>query len=174
VHALEDRPWKAHDSYQRGHHDINNELVFGSNPGFVFHDSCGFEAGGEDEFQKMKEFVSERASTTHLKKRIHAIWQAIIYILLCLILIFSVTGIASQWMSTTEPSRWLRKSFFPSVTPTTVHRSYNILDPITDNGASFSSCGRSVYEIRCAVGRCIWRTQQDVGITTKQDFRHDS
>jgi len=35
--------------------------VFGSNPGFVFHDSCGFEAGGVDEFKKMKEFVLERA-----------------------------------------------------------------------------------------------------------------
>ena len=60
--------------YQRGYHEIKNELVFGSNPDFVFHDSCGFEAGGEAEFKNMKEFVLERASTTKLKERIHAIW----------------------------------------------------------------------------------------------------
>src|SRR5258708_2664070 len=66
------------DFDQRGIHEIKNELVFGSNPDFVFHDSCGFEAGGEAEFKQMKEFVLERASTTKLKERIHAIWYAII------------------------------------------------------------------------------------------------
>ncbi|KAJ8581424.1 hypothetical protein M405DRAFT_777435, partial [Rhizopogon salebrosus TDB-379] len=64
-------------SVDRGYHDIMNELVFQSNPGFVFHDSCGFEAGGVDEFKKMKEFVSERASTRKLNERIHAIWYCI-------------------------------------------------------------------------------------------------
>ncbi|OAX34850.1 hypothetical protein K503DRAFT_774089 [Rhizopogon vinicolor AM-OR11-026] len=64
-------------SLDRGYHDITNELVFGSNPDFVFHDSCGFEAGGEAEFKRMKEFVLERASTTKLKERIHAIWYCI-------------------------------------------------------------------------------------------------
>ncbi|KAJ8585626.1 hypothetical protein M405DRAFT_824657 [Rhizopogon salebrosus TDB-379] len=68
---------KILDPYQRGEHNINNELVFRSNPGFVFHDSCGFEAGGEDEFRKMKEFISERASTRKLNERIHAIWYCI-------------------------------------------------------------------------------------------------
>ncbi|KAJ8582918.1 hypothetical protein M405DRAFT_538626 [Rhizopogon salebrosus TDB-379] len=60
-----------------GYHDINYELVFRSNPHFVFHESCGFEVGGEDEFKKMKEFVSERASTRKLNERIHAIWYCI-------------------------------------------------------------------------------------------------
>ena len=64
--------------YQRGNHNIENELVFGSNPDFIFHDSCGFEAGGEEEFKTMKKFVLERASTAKLKERIHAIWYAII------------------------------------------------------------------------------------------------
>ncbi|KAJ8595216.1 hypothetical protein M405DRAFT_759541 [Rhizopogon salebrosus TDB-379] len=64
-------------SVDRGYHDINNELVFQSNPGFVFHDSCGFEAGGVDEFKEMKQFVSERASTRKLNERIHAIWYCI-------------------------------------------------------------------------------------------------
>ncbi|KAG2130803.1 uncharacterized protein EDB93DRAFT_1108312, partial [Suillus bovinus] len=33
-----------------------NELVFKSNPAFVFHDSCGFEAGSEEEFEGHEEF----------------------------------------------------------------------------------------------------------------------
>ncbi|OAX33231.1 hypothetical protein K503DRAFT_775825 [Rhizopogon vinicolor AM-OR11-026] len=64
-------------SLGRGYHEIKNELVFGSNADFVFHDSCGFEAGSEAEFKKMKEFVLERASTTFLKERIHVIWYCI-------------------------------------------------------------------------------------------------
>ncbi|KAG6331979.1 hypothetical protein ID866_7112 [Astraeus odoratus] len=62
---------------QRGHHDIRDELVFRNNQGFIFHDSCGFEAGSEDEFEKMKEFVMECSSTTRLSKRVHAVWFCI-------------------------------------------------------------------------------------------------
>ncbi|OAX33043.1 hypothetical protein K503DRAFT_869807 [Rhizopogon vinicolor AM-OR11-026] len=75
-------------SVNRGNHNIENELVFGSNPDFIFHDSCGFEAGGEDEFKSMKKFVLERASTPQLKERIHAIWQAIISVRLYLFIMF--------------------------------------------------------------------------------------
>jgi hypothetical protein len=60
---------------QRGNHDISNEMVFKSSPGFVFHDSCGFEAGSEQEFEDMKNFISERVHATKLEERIHAIWQ---------------------------------------------------------------------------------------------------
>ncbi|KAG6330440.1 hypothetical protein ID866_8648 [Astraeus odoratus] len=62
---------------QRGYHDISHELVFSSNPGFIFHDSCGFEAGSEEEFEQMKRFVLERATTPKLAERIHAIWYCI-------------------------------------------------------------------------------------------------
>ncbi|KAG1772191.1 hypothetical protein EV702DRAFT_1246575 [Suillus placidus] len=34
-------------SRERVLHDVENEMAFQSNPGFVFHDSRGFEAGGE-------------------------------------------------------------------------------------------------------------------------------
>ncbi|KAG1793215.1 hypothetical protein EV424DRAFT_740803 [Suillus variegatus] len=64
-------------SIKRGNHDIANEMVFKSNPGFVFHDSCGFEAGSEEEFKSMKNFISERARATNLEERIHAIWYCI-------------------------------------------------------------------------------------------------
>jgi hypothetical protein len=143
-------------SYQRGNHDINNELVFQSNPGFVFHDSCGFEAGGVDEFKKMKQFVSERASTRTLNERIHAIWQAIIPMRLYLIVIFSLAGIVSQWMSITERSRRLRKGSSLSATPTMARCDYNVLNGVTDDSICFSSCDCSVHKIRCPVGRCTW------------------
>ncbi|KAI9456417.1 hypothetical protein HD554DRAFT_2030480 [Boletus coccyginus] len=61
----------------RGIHNVENELVFRSNDKLVFHDSQGFEAGREDEFLQMKKFIADRAKTTFLKKRIHAIWYCI-------------------------------------------------------------------------------------------------
>ncbi|KAG1860570.1 hypothetical protein C8R48DRAFT_248875 [Suillus tomentosus] len=64
-------------SIKRGNHDITNEMIFKSNPDFVFHDSCGFEAGSEEEFESMKKFISERANATKLEDRIHAIWYCI-------------------------------------------------------------------------------------------------
>ncbi|KAG9311071.1 GTP-binding protein [Chiua virens] len=70
-------PAQIKESAERGEHNIENEMVFRSNPGFVFHDSRGFEAGSVDEFNKMKDFVAERAKTTFLKKRVHAIWYCI-------------------------------------------------------------------------------------------------
>ncbi|OAX33661.1 hypothetical protein K503DRAFT_748480 [Rhizopogon vinicolor AM-OR11-026] len=60
-----------------GYPNIESGLVFGSNPDFIFHDSCGFEAGGEAEFKKMKEFVLERTSTMKVEERLHAIWYCI-------------------------------------------------------------------------------------------------
>ncbi|KIN99919.1 hypothetical protein M404DRAFT_153919, partial [Pisolithus tinctorius Marx 270] len=57
-----------------GHHNIEYEMVFKSNPHFVFHDSCGFESGSEAQFKKMREFVMDCAKTPKLEKRIHAIW----------------------------------------------------------------------------------------------------
>ncbi|KAG2057911.1 hypothetical protein BDR06DRAFT_129299 [Suillus hirtellus] len=64
-------------SVKRGNHEIANEMVFKSNPGFVFHDSCGFEAGSEEEIEKMKKFISDRVHATKLEERIHAIWYCI-------------------------------------------------------------------------------------------------
>lgn len=61
----------------RGYHDIKHELVFRSNPGFVFHDSCGFEAGSAEQFEQMKEFVVDRATTRGVNERVHAIWFCI-------------------------------------------------------------------------------------------------
>ncbi|KIO03059.1 hypothetical protein M404DRAFT_631803 [Pisolithus tinctorius Marx 270] len=61
----------------RGYHDIKHELVFRSNSGFVFHDSCGFEAGTTQQFDQMKNFVRDHAVTRSVNERIHAIWFCI-------------------------------------------------------------------------------------------------
>ncbi|KAG1777946.1 GTP-binding protein [Suillus placidus] len=61
----------------RGEHDIKNEMVFRNNPGFIFHDSCGFESGGESEFDKMKAFIASRSKKCKLKDQLHAIWYCI-------------------------------------------------------------------------------------------------
>ena len=64
----------ADSRWQRGIHNIESELIFRSNQKLVFHDSQGFEAGREAEFLQMKKFIADRAKTTILKKRLHAIW----------------------------------------------------------------------------------------------------
>ncbi|KAF9457583.1 hypothetical protein BDZ94DRAFT_1175201 [Collybia nuda] len=61
----------------RGEHDIGNEMVFRSNPTYIFHDSRGFEAGGVDEFRKVKAFVADSAKQLLLKHQVHAIWYCI-------------------------------------------------------------------------------------------------
>ncbi|KAL4072629.1 hypothetical protein V8B97DRAFT_325823 [Scleroderma yunnanense] len=67
-------PTIVEGSLERGYHDIENELIFRRNPGFIFHDSRGFEAGSDSELKSMKKFVAERAAAMKLEKRIHAIW----------------------------------------------------------------------------------------------------
>ncbi|KAF8127827.1 GTP-binding protein [Boletus edulis] len=70
-------PSQIEGSMGRGIHDVENELIFRSNDKFVFHDSQGFEAGRKDEFERTKKFIADRANTTHLKKRLDAIWYCI-------------------------------------------------------------------------------------------------
>ena len=61
-------------SSQRGIHKIENELVFQSNPGFIFHDSRGFEAGGIEELSIVKDFIAQRSTLDELKRQLHVIW----------------------------------------------------------------------------------------------------
>jgi hypothetical protein len=49
-------------------------MVFKTNPGFRFHDSRGFEAGGVLELDKVNAFIAERSQQTNLERRLHAIW----------------------------------------------------------------------------------------------------
>ena len=59
---------------KRGVHNITDELVFSSNPGFVFHDSRGIEAGTTNEMETIQAFISERANARRLQDKLHAIW----------------------------------------------------------------------------------------------------
>jgi len=49
-------------------------MVFPHNPGFVFHDSRGFEGGQEDELGKVQEFINQRSQEIKLNNQLHAIW----------------------------------------------------------------------------------------------------
>ncbi|KZP16633.1 hypothetical protein FIBSPDRAFT_748561 [Athelia psychrophila] len=61
----------------RGLHDINSTTVFKNNPGFIFHDSRGFESGGAQELQDVKAFISARSGSSEMEDQIHAIWYCI-------------------------------------------------------------------------------------------------
>ncbi|KAJ7193864.1 GTP-binding protein [Mycena pura] len=61
-------------SDERGIHDIENQLIFKSNPQFVFHDSRGFESGSVDEVDNVKKFIAKRAASNELSEQLHAIW----------------------------------------------------------------------------------------------------
>ena len=49
--------------------------MFTKHDGYVFHDSCGFESGGEDELRIVQDFVRRRAVSPRLRDRLHAIWS---------------------------------------------------------------------------------------------------
>ncbi|KDQ09766.1 hypothetical protein BOTBODRAFT_36757 [Botryobasidium botryosum FD-172 SS1] len=58
----------------RGEHRIDYELRFPSNPGFVFHDSRGFESGAAEELELVRKFIQEQAALGSMNKQLHAIW----------------------------------------------------------------------------------------------------
>ncbi|KAG6826372.1 hypothetical protein H0H92_016105, partial [Tricholoma furcatifolium] len=64
-------------SAERGLHDIEDEMIFKSNPKFIFHDSRGFEAGVSSELSHVKKFLRERARKRKLKDRVHVVWYCI-------------------------------------------------------------------------------------------------
>ncbi|KIJ27168.1 hypothetical protein M422DRAFT_191355 [Sphaerobolus stellatus SS14] len=65
------------DASKRGAHDIDRQLVFKSNPGFIFHDSRGFESGGDCELGIVQDFIAQRARERRISKQLHAIWYCI-------------------------------------------------------------------------------------------------
>jgi len=62
---------------QRGEHNVNHELIFENNEGYIFHDSRGFESGSQDELVIVQDFVRKKAGEKRLKDRLHAIWLVI-------------------------------------------------------------------------------------------------
>ncbi|KDQ06423.1 hypothetical protein BOTBODRAFT_39626 [Botryobasidium botryosum FD-172 SS1] len=58
----------------RGEHNIKYSLMFPSSPGFVFHDSRGFESGAVEELELVREFIRKKANLGSMKNQLHAIW----------------------------------------------------------------------------------------------------
>lgn len=58
----------------RGIHDVKTEIRFEGRPDLIVHDSGGFEAGGDDEFLAIEEFLKEKSSVTDIQHRLHVIW----------------------------------------------------------------------------------------------------
>jgi len=75
---------------QRGQHDINDELIFTNYDGYIFHDSCGFTTGSEDELKIVQEFVQRKSRERRLQDRLHVIW----FVLSC---IYSYKFTRSRW-----------------------------------------------------------------------------
>ncbi|KAJ7759826.1 hypothetical protein B0H14DRAFT_2974143 [Mycena olivaceomarginata] len=69
--------------HQRGMSNIENEITFGSNPLFVFHDSRGIEAGAEHDENSthrtnfLWEFLDKRSRKPRIQDQIHAVWMCI-------------------------------------------------------------------------------------------------
>jgi GTPase Era involved in 16S rRNA processing len=59
---------------ERGIHDIHRPFAFRSNPGFIFHDSPGFETGDTRQLQDVLLFIEEKAKSTEVEDQLHAIW----------------------------------------------------------------------------------------------------
>lgn len=62
---------------ERGNHNIEDELIFTNHEGYIFHDSCGFEAGNEGELRTVQDFVHRKVTERRLRDRLHAIWYCI-------------------------------------------------------------------------------------------------
>ena len=56
--------------------------MFSNHDGYIFHDSRGFEAGGDNELKIVQEFIRERSVKRQLRDRIHAIWFALSTVLI--------------------------------------------------------------------------------------------
>ncbi|KAK7446724.1 hypothetical protein VKT23_014418 [Stygiomarasmius scandens] len=62
----------------RGIHDINRSFTFASNPQFIFHDSPGFEQGGEKELKDVQQFIEKKGKATEVDDQLHAIWFCVV------------------------------------------------------------------------------------------------
>jgi hypothetical protein len=81
---------------QRGEHEIEHEITFTNHDGYVFHDSRGFESGGENELKFVQEFVRRRSQERQLNQRLHAIWFAPVLVCNCKLTKFSFQVLRSN------------------------------------------------------------------------------
>jgi hypothetical protein len=77
-------------------HNIDDELVFTKHDGYLFHDSRGFEAGGEEELKIVQDFVLRKSGEKSLMNKLHAIWFAPLCLYKCKFTNIS-SGTAFRW-----------------------------------------------------------------------------
>jgi hypothetical protein len=82
---------------QRGEHNIELELTFSSQGGYVFHDSRGFEAGDKRELEIVQDFVRRKSRERKLNNRLHAIWFVLFGTHSCEFTRFCFLGTAFRW-----------------------------------------------------------------------------
>ncbi|KAK5168339.1 uncharacterized protein LTR77_006908 [Saxophila tyrrhenica] len=61
----------------RGIHDVREEIRFEGRPDLILHDSGGFEAGADEEFQAIESFLKEKSNAVDVMDRLHVIWFCI-------------------------------------------------------------------------------------------------
>jgi hypothetical protein len=81
---------------QRGEHNIEHELIFSNHEGYIFHDSRGFEAGGDNELKIVQEFVRRMSQERPLEERLHAIWSVPLSIYNCKFTTFTLQVLRSD------------------------------------------------------------------------------
>lgn len=57
----------------RGVHDVREEIMFEGRPDLVVHDSAGFEAGTQDEFVAIENFLKDKSSCEDVMDRLHVV-----------------------------------------------------------------------------------------------------
>ena len=58
----------------RGVHDVREEITWEGRPDLIVHDSGGFEAGTDEEFIRIEEFLKEKSESENVLARVHVIW----------------------------------------------------------------------------------------------------
>ena len=134
-------------------HDIHRPFAFRSNPGFVFHDSPGFEAGDKKQLQEVLSFIEEKAKSGDVDDQLHAIWLVSLskYTYWPLIVSSAVKGFASFWTTLGLYCHWkqnsLRRRGLEKVSITRLSSS-----KIT----FYSTCHRDFYQIRWSDDPDLW------------------
>ena len=59
----------------RGVHNIKDPMTSPNRPDLIVHDSGGFETGGTDELQRVKDFVTDLSNKADHNDRLHVIWS---------------------------------------------------------------------------------------------------
>jgi GTPase SAR1 family protein len=58
----------------RGLHDVREEITYPDRPDLILHDSRGFEAASESEFEAFDSFLADKSGSATLEQRLHMIW----------------------------------------------------------------------------------------------------